>query len=148
VPGIKRDVAVLVDTGPIVSVFDENDPDHDICIETMRAIRCPLITVWPVITEAMHLLSRSPQVQDRLWELIVRGSLRLSELTTENVQRMRQLMRKYSDLPMALADAALVSVAERENLRTIFTLDRDFGVYAPSHLRSFRILPPLRHVIS
>jgi predicted nucleic acid-binding protein len=49
---------------------------------------------------------------------------------------------------MALADAALVSVAERENLRTIFTLDRDFGVYAPVHLRSFRILPPLRHVIS
>jgi len=139
---MKKDVAVLVDTGPIVAIFDESDADHEACLETLRSIRCPLITVWPVITEAMHLLSASSQTQDRLWELIARSSLRLTDLATPNISRIRQLMRKYSDLPMDLADAALVCVAERENIRTIFTLDRDFRVYAPSHIRSFRLLPP------
>ena len=139
---MKKDVAVLVDTGPIVAIFDEGDADHEVCLETLRSIRCPLITIWPVITEAMHLLSASSQTQDRLWELIARGSLRLTDLATPNISRMRQLMRKYSDLPMDLADAALVCVAERDNIRTIFTLDRDFRVYAPSHVRSFRLLPP------
>jgi predicted nucleic acid-binding protein len=143
VPGIKRDVAVLVDTAPIVAIFDRDDYQHEICLETMRSIRCPLITIWPVITEAMHLLSASSQAQDNLCELLSRGSLRLTHLSTDDIPRIRQLMRKYSDLPMDFADAALVRVAEREDIRTVFTLDRgDFRVYAPSHARSFRLLPP------
>ena len=51
-------------------------------------------------------------------------------------------MLKYKDLPMDLADAALVRVAERERLRRVFTLDRrDFQVYRPSRLGRFVILP-------
>ncbi len=51
-------------------------------------------------------------------------------------------MRKYRDLPMDLADAALVRVAEREKLRRIFTLDhRDFAIYRPSRLGRFLIIP-------
>ena len=46
--------------------------------------------------------------------------------------RMRELMWKYRDLPMDLADAALVRVAERERVRRIFTVNRrDFGIYRP-----------------
>ena len=51
-------------------------------------------------------------------------------------------MDKYRDLPMDLADAALVRVAERERLRTVFTIDRrDFSVYRPLGLGKFRIVP-------
>lgn len=142
-PGVKRDPAILVDTGPIVAIFDEDDADRKACLETLQVIRCPLITVWPVITEAMRLLSPSEQAQDRLWELIARTVLQIADLTREDAVRMRHLMSKYADLPMDLADAALVRVAEREKLRTVFTLDQaDFRVYAPSHIRAFRLLPP------
>jgi predicted nucleic acid-binding protein len=56
---------------------------------------------------------------------------------------MRELMRKYRDLPMDLTDAGLVRVAERERLRRIFTLDRrDFQVYRPSRIGRFAIIPP------
>ena len=56
---------------------------------------------------------------------------------------MRELMRKYRDLPIDLADPGLVRVAERERLRRIFTLDRrDFQVYRPSRIGRFTILPP------
>jgi predicted nucleic acid-binding protein len=112
-------------------------------VETAREIRCPLLTVWPVITEAMHLLSFSYRGQDALWEMVAGQALRIAELTQEDTPRLRQLMRKYSDLPMDLADAALVRIAERDKLSTIFTLDRsDFRVYTPSHIRAFRLLPP------
>ncbi|RMG54840.1 MAG: PIN domain-containing protein [Acidobacteria bacterium] len=142
-PKRRRDVAVLVDTGPIVAIIDRGQAEHELCLQTVRAIRCPLLTVWPVITEAMYLLSFSPRGQDALWEMILGHTLRLAELTKEDAPRMRQLMRRYADLPMDLADAALVRVAERENLRTIFTLDRtDFLIYRPSHIRTFRLLPP------
>jgi len=91
----------------------------------------------------MYLLSSSPQSQDRLWEFIICGALRIAELTQADAPRLRELMHKYADLPMDLADAALVRVAERENVRTIFTLDRsDFRVYVPSHIRAFRLPPP------
>ena len=56
--------------------------------------------------------------------------------------RIRELMRKYRDLPMDLADAALVRVAERERLRRVFTIDRrDFQIYRPSRIGRFVVLP-------
>jgi predicted nucleic acid-binding protein len=64
-------------------------------------------------------------------------------LGIDDIPRMRELMHKYRDLPMDLADAGLVHVAERERLRRIFTLDRrDFQVYRPSRIGRFTILPP------
>jgi uncharacterized protein len=65
-----------------------------------------------------------------LWEMIERGPLQLLPLYVADVSRMRELMRKYADRPMDLADAALVRVAEREGIRKIFIIDRkDFSVY-------------------
>jgi uncharacterized protein len=56
--------------------------------------------------------------------------------------RMRELMHKYQDLPLDLADAALVRVAEREGIGRIFTLDRrDFEVYRPAKIGRFSLIP-------
>jgi predicted nucleic acid-binding protein len=55
---------------------------------------------------------------------------------------MRELMRKYRDLPMDVADAALVAVAEREGITRVFTLDRrDFEVYRPAKIGRFSLVP-------
>ena len=73
----------------------------------------------------------------------VRGRSDPLLLGIDDIPRMRELMLKYRDLPMDLADAGLVRVAERERLRRIFTLDRrDFQVYRPSRIGRFAILPP------
>jgi predicted nucleic acid-binding protein len=139
---MPSDPVVLVDTGPLVALFDRDDAHHTRCVEALRAIRRPLITVWPVLTEAAHLLSFSFLAQDSLWELLERGGLRVADLVSSEIPRLRALMRKYSDHPMDLADAALVRVAEREGLRTIFTLDHtDFGVYRLPHGKTFFLIP-------
>lgn len=134
--------AVLVDAGPLVALLDRSDPHHGACVDTLRSIRDPLVTVWPAFTEAMYLLRVLWEAQDALWEMVESGALRILVLDEGDVSRMKELMRKYRDLPMDLADAALVRVAEREKLRRIFTLDRrDFQVYRPARVGRFSVLP-------
>lgn len=132
---------VLVDTGPLVAVIDADDAFHDRCVEALREIRQPLFTVWPVITEAMHLVG-SLVAQERLWDVLHEERLKLLPLETADMPRMRGLMKKYADLPMDLADAALVRVAERDALHTVLTIDRsDFSVYRLHGGKKFRLLP-------
>jgi predicted nucleic acid-binding protein len=133
---------ILVDTGPLVALIHEDDDRHQACKETLLTLTEPLGTVWPVLTEAMYLLSFSWEAQMALWEMIETGAVEILALGKDDVARMRDLMRKYRDLPMDLADAALVRVAERERLRRIFTLDRrDFQIYRPSRIGRFAVLP-------
>lgn len=133
----------LVDAGPLVALLDTKDDYHLACRETLRdKIRQPLGTVWPAFTEAMYLLHGDPQVQEKLWVMLERRAFDILPLEAADAPRMRELMKKYKDLPMDLADAALVAVAEREGLDTVFTVDRkDFSVYRLSGKRPFRILP-------
>jgi predicted nucleic acid-binding protein len=133
---------VLVDAGPLVALIDAADPEHDACVEAAGGIREPLLTVWPALTEAMHLLRGSWQAQRNLWSRLETAALVLAPLDIDDAARMRQLMEKYRDLPMDLADAALVRVAERDDLTRIFTLDRrHFSIYRPGRRRRFAILP-------
>ena len=133
---------VLVDTGPLVALLDRSDPYHVKCQETLRSLEDPLVTVWPVLTEAMYMLRDYWLAQDGLWEMIETGAVEILPLGVEDVPRMRELMRKYRDLPMDLADAALVRVAERERQRRVFTIDRrDFQIYRPAHIGRFAIIP-------
>jgi predicted nucleic acid-binding protein len=133
---------VLVDAGPLVALLDRADREHEACVATLRALRKPLITVWPAFTEAMYLLGGSWLGQKGLWSRLETQALTLASLDQQDAPRMRELMEKYRDLPMDLADAALVRVAERESLTEIFTLDRrHFSVYRPGRRRRFSIVP-------
>jgi hypothetical protein len=134
--------AVLVDAGPLVALIDRSDPHHETCKATLQALTDPLASVWPAVTEAMYLLAFSWRAQDALWDLIATQVLALLPLDASDAPRVRDLMHKYRDLPMDLADAALVRVAERERLRRVFTLDRrHFTLYRPVRLGRFVILP-------
>jgi len=111
-------------------LLDADDQFHKKCVATLKVLREPLVTVWPAVTEAMYLLGDLPKAQEALWEMLARGVLQFLPLDLTEVPRIRELMSKYADRPMGLADAALVRVAEREGIRQIFTVDRkDFSVY-------------------
>ena len=133
---------ILVDAGPLVAILHADDGHHAACVKALRSIKEPLATVWPAVTEAMYLLGFAHTAQDALHELLARATPRLLPLGDDDLPRIRELMHKYRDLPMDLADAALVRVAEREGIRTVFTLDRrDFQTYRPSKLGRFTLLP-------
>lgn len=133
---------ILVDAGPLVAIFHADDQNHDRCVRALRSLSRPLATVWPVLTEAMYLLSFSWEAQAALWEMVETEVVVILALDRGDAPRMKELMRKYRDLPMDLADAALVRVAERERVRRVFSLDRrDFTVYRPEKIGRFAIIP-------
>jgi predicted nucleic acid-binding protein len=93
-----------------------------------------------VITEAIHLLPRQDQ-RELLWELILRGGIEIVPIEPPDIKRIHDLMAKYADVPMDLADASLVAVGERLRLRSVFTLDSHFRIYRPRHTRRFEVFP-------
>lgn len=136
---------VLVDAGPLVAVVDESDGDHQRCVSVLKHLSDPMITTWPVVTEAMYLLGQTQNPldsQEALLAMLDRQLILVVELRREDVPRLRALIRKYRDLPMDLADATLVRVAERDAVRQVFTLDRrDFQVYRLGRRETLTIIP-------
>jgi len=132
---------ILVDAGPLVALLDAGDQHHSECLRAFKRINEPIATVWPAFTEATYLLGDVPAAQEALWEMLERTVIQIVPLTLSDAPRMRELMRKYADRPMDLADAALVRIAERENIRTIFTVDKtDFRTYRIHGRTRFLIL--------
>ena len=133
----------LTDAGPLVALIDADEPDHEACRSALEGLALPLVTTWPSFTEAMYLLSRAggPRGREALWRLVSSGRLVLADLSAAAVERSAWLMAKYADLPMDLADATLVALAEERGQRRIFTLDSDFRVYRLNGRGRFEILP-------
>jgi predicted nucleic acid-binding protein len=122
---------VLVDTGPLVALFDPSDRSHERCERALaRLERSRLLTSLAVLTEATYLLGFSSAAQGALMAFISAGAIDVAEFGRDDVTRAAALMAKYQDLPMDFADATLVVLAERLSIGRVFTLDqRDFGVY-------------------
>lgn len=133
---------ILVDAGPLVALLHADDQHHRRCVAALKQIRSPLATVWPAVTEAMYLLAFSAEAQSALWERLAADTPRLLHLDRDDLPRLKELMWKYRDRPMDLAEAALVRVAERDGIDTVFTIDRaDFEVYRLPRRKRFRIVP-------
>jgi uncharacterized protein len=135
---------VLVDTGPLVAILSRADQYHDTCVEALRQMPGPLLSCWPVITEAAWLLRGHPRAIQQLLGSLDGGFLELLSLSGSEGVAIADVMKKYADIRPQLADAALVYLAARDGIDTIFTLDqRDFSVYRSGRKRPFRILPEL-----
>ena len=135
---------ILVDTGPLVAILSRDDEHHGACVEALRQMPGPLLSCWPVITEAAWLLRASPRAVQQLLRSIDGSFLELLPLAGAEADAIATLMRQYEDMRPQLADLALVHLAMREQIETIFTLDqRDFSIYRPGRRRRFRILPGL-----
>jgi predicted nucleic acid-binding protein len=134
----------LTDAGPLVAIIDADEPDHDDCVSALRGLVLPLVTTWPAFTEAIYLLGRAGGLhgQRGLWRLVHTGRLVVADLTASAVERSADLMDKYADRPMDLADATLVALAEELGQRRIFTLDSDFLVYRIHGRQRFEVVPP------
>ena len=128
----------LIDAGPIIALFTSNDRHHEAVGEYLKGYRGTLTTTWPVITEAAHMLSYDVRAQLALLKWIERGALQVQEISGEAIGRIAQLMEKYSDLPMDLADATLVVIAETSGIREIMTIDSHFNSYRTVDRKSIR----------
>src|SRR5262245_10080248 len=133
---------VLLDTGPLVALLASDDLFHETCVEQLHSLAPPLLTTWPVLTEAAWLLRSHQQAIQQMMIWINAGTIKTASVGDEAASWVAAFSRKYRNVGPQLADASLVYIAEREDLDTVFTLDRaDFNVYRFRRNRRFRLLP-------
>ncbi|HEY3816468.1 MAG TPA: PIN domain-containing protein [Polyangiaceae bacterium] len=134
---------ILVDTGFWLALANAADRHHERARKALAAHRRPYVTTWPVMTETCHMLAARLGIDAQL--AFVRsaalGAFEIFSLGREHLPRVEVLMQKYRGLPMDLADASLVILAEESGSGDILSTDtRDFGAYRWKNRKPFRNL--------
>ncbi len=133
---------VLVDTGPLVAMLSERDSNHKVAVKTLKRIAPPMLTAWPVLTEAQWMMKQNSGSIRQMLELIEKGILKLLPMDEKDLVEMQRLFKKFQSLTPQLADIALFHLAARERISTIFTFDRrDFAAFARSAKGTLTLLP-------
>jgi uncharacterized protein len=134
---------VIADTGFWFALLWRKDKHHQRAVALHRELDEDFITTWPVLTEASHLfLARANgELAMQLVEAAARGDILIAPQGNQSSRRMGQLMEQYSELPMDLADASLVVLAEEMGSGRILSTDRrDFGAYRWKNRKPFENL--------
>ncbi len=119
----------LIDAGPIIALFNKNDHYHNKIRLFLKDYRGILTSTWPVLTEVSHMLDFNTQTQIDFLTWVNLGGIYIEDIEKEDIARMIELSKKYSDIPMDLADASLIIIAEKRNIKEIITIDSDYYIY-------------------
>jgi len=130
---------ILIDSGPLIALFDASDKYHSKAVNFIKNNKYPLITTIASVTETLHLLDFNRNAQIDFIEWIHRGGVEIANIENTDFGRLKELTEKYHDLPMDFADSCLVYLAEKNNFNTIATIDRDFTIYRIKGRRKFKI---------
>ncbi len=130
----------LLDTSVIVALLDRDERYHGQCVEAVSDVVGPLATCEAVIAEACYLLRRIRGATEAVIRNVAGGVFQTPVRLADQAATVEKLIKKYRDVPMDLADACLVDLADRMNSGQILTLDGDFNVYRWRTRRKFRLL--------
>ena len=134
---------ILLDTGVIVALLDRDERHHQQCVQALSDIGGPLVTCEPVIAEACYLLRRLRGAPEAVIRNITNGVFRLPVRLMDRASAVEKLLGKYGDVPMDLADACLVDLADELGSGRILTLDSDFEIYRWRSRRRFELMVDL-----
>lgn len=133
---------VLIDTGPLVALLKKRDQYHAWAASTVENIRPPLLTCEPVITETCFLLRQIDGTHEIVMDLMADGYLDVDFSLKDEAIAIKTLMTRYQSVPMSLADACLVRMAEYYKNSTVMTLDSDFQIYRINRNQPIPLLMP------
>jgi len=119
----------LLDTGPLVAFLNRRDRFHAWAVAQLAEIEPPLLTCEAVLSEACFLLRHDPVGPDAVLELVHDNLVQVGFHLQAEIVALRRLVRRYSQVPMSLADACLVRLAELHAGSVLLTLDSDFKIY-------------------
>jgi len=134
---------VLLDTGFIVALLDRSENFHKTCAQAVREVEAPLVTCEAVITESCYLLRNLSGASEAVIENITAGIFQVPFQLSRDTAGVKQILRKYKDRKIDLADACLIRLADQFGTADILTLDRDFRIYRWGKNKPFRVLPSM-----
>jgi predicted nucleic acid-binding protein len=136
------DPKIIVDTGPLFAALVERDQHHSWASAQFSSLPPPFLTCEPVLAELFYLLQQRPNGSRRFFDLLERDLLLVDFNVLAERHALAQLVRKYDNLPMSLADACLVRISERHNNATVLTIDSHFRIYRKSGRQQIPLLMP------
>ncbi len=131
---------ILIDSGPLIALFDRNDMYHTASVEFIKANHSELVTTIASITETLHLLNFNRNAQIDFLSWLNAGAVTIEPITADDLFSIKELIIKYSDLPMDFSNACLVLLGDKLNINRVATIDRDFDVYRLKGKKPFTIL--------
>lgn len=133
---------ILIDAGPLVALANPADQYHERCVRGLHELPLPYVSTWAVLAEAAWLVVRPVEFIQSVANSCEDESLQIRDLDRNSFDWIASFMRKYRNIGAQLADATLMYLAEREDIDTVFTLDRrDFSIYRTNKNRALRIVP-------
>jgi uncharacterized protein len=120
---------IIIDTGPLVALLNRRDNAHHWVLAQMQDMQPPFITCEAVLAEASYLVSPIPGARLALMEMLKEDFLHIGLQVKEHADAIAAMIERYTNVPMSLADACLVRLAELHPKSPVFTLDSDFSIY-------------------
>ena len=133
---------IIIDTGPIVSLFSNRDQWHNWTERFFDTLDIPMITCQAVLTESLFLMHRNNVQSDELFSFIKKGILIIENFNRNDWDNISKKMKKYSNIPMSFADACLVRMSENTPDARLFTLDSDFKIYRKTNNHVISLVIP------
>ena len=133
---------VIVDTGPLVALLNRKDHSHAWVVQQLQDIQPPMVTCESVLAEATYLTRQTPGARVALIEMVGEGFLNIGMAVADHHSALLAMVRRYADVPMSLADACLVRLAELFPQSPVLTLDSDFSVYRKNGRQVIEVLRP------
>ena len=132
---------VVMDTGPWVALIDRSESRHAECVNWFRQFDGEIYSSEAVLTEVLYLLNFSNLAQSAAIEFVLEGAITLVPSSVESLKGVKELMKKYKDLPIDFADATLVSIAQDLVIYHAVTFDKKhFNIYRVRR-KAFSVIP-------
>jgi predicted nucleic acid-binding protein len=135
--------ALLLDTGPLVAYLDKRDKFYAWARDTINRQVGPMLSCEAVLTEACYLLRKIADASSTILQLVARHAVILPFAVSEETDALANLLNHYADVPMSLADACLVRMAEKLPRSKVITLDGDFLLYRKNRNQRIETLMPM-----
>ncbi|MBZ0299784.1 MAG: PIN domain-containing protein [Anaerolineae bacterium] len=137
-------MSVLIDTSFLLAVFYRKDKHHELALRASSMLRSERIVAAPAIVETFFMtFARVNYAQAiRAFEHLTTSGFRVIDPVAEDMIRMQAIMNQYRDAELDFVDVAQMAIAERLNIRQVYTFDRrDFSLFRPKHTEFLELLP-------
>ncbi len=133
---------IIIDTGPLAAFLNKSDNYHNWALTQFSRLNPPFLTCESVISEVCFLLKNTGNGVQNIFKLLERELIKIPFKLETEVDSIIQLMNKYRDIPMSLADACLIRMSEQYSGSTICTLDSDFNIYRKDRRKVIPVIMP------
>lgn len=120
---------VVADSGPLLAFLDPAEARHREVVAAMRDLPLPWLTAESVLSELTWLLRRNGRRMTLVNRIVASGMVEVVPLFPACADDIAELMARYENVPMSLADACLVKLSELHADAALLTFDSDFRIY-------------------